>query len=125
MSTIKIEGWLTGALNIKRMYMPGVTITVTCPECSDERSQDMGARYISHPKINEPIEHDLYCPACEHEWSESVFLDVSYYVLDETARHRPGFDRMRLRGAIADCVQLDTMSRATASRLLAILDGPK
>lgn len=143
MSNIKIEGALTGSLDIKRFYMPGIKITVTCPECGDERSQDMGARYIGYPTINEPIEHNLYCPICEHEWSESVFLAVSYYVLDETAIERnPRTDALlnenrqlqqegrearakvnRLRGAIADCVGLDTISPATASRLLAIVDG--
>jgi hypothetical protein len=67
----------TGELDIKRLYLPGLVIRDTCPNCGKECSNDLGEVSTSYPVINAPTTYTLYCgDGCEHEWEIPIVIDM-------------------------------------------------
>ena len=59
-NNVKISGTPKGEIDIKRLYLPGVQITATCP-CGKELVKDFEEDYLSYPDFDEPISVYLYC----------------------------------------------------------------
>jgi hypothetical protein len=54
----------------KRVHLPGLILTDTCPNCTTPYERDFAVHpHLSYPKIGEPIELNAYCDVCGHEWS--------------------------------------------------------
>lgn len=63
-------------LDVKRFYLPGVTITDHCPSCRKLRHFDGDSEYISNPILNEPEAVTMYCEDCEENWEVDVVLTL-------------------------------------------------
>jgi len=74
---MKIEGTFSGELDIKRCYLPGVTLTDTCKKCGHEVTNDYESEYLSYPKVGTPTEISLYCPTCNFDWRVQVLLNLT------------------------------------------------
>lgn len=70
---IEILGELKGELEIKRMYLEGVTINCTCPKCDNKFIYD---QYLSYPDINKTMEMEFYCSECNYDWLEKITLSM-------------------------------------------------
>lgn len=77
---LKIQGKITGELEIKRFCMDGLVIQKECPKCGHTEEYD---QYLSYPVINKQFEMDLYCDECEHEWTLSAKLEMNLVVSDK------------------------------------------
>lgn len=64
-------------LDVKRFYLPGVTVSDTCPKCKGHVVEDFGADYLSYPVANVEFEHSMYCQKCDHNWKVDMILRVS------------------------------------------------
>lgn len=69
---------------IKRMYLPGVTLKATCPQCGNEIVHDMKTEYVDeYPAVGKPFVYTWCCGECENEWEVSVQLDITLTVLPQ------------------------------------------
>lgn len=55
----ELHGKVKGKLDIKRFYLPGMKLNATCPRCGNV------------------MEHSVYCPSCDHEWTIALRLNIS------------------------------------------------
>jgi len=62
---MKIEGKVTGEVDYKRFYLPGLKITAQCPVCKKDLLFDGDHDYISYPKLGSPSVVYFYCEACD------------------------------------------------------------
>lgn len=76
---VRVAGDAAGQLDVKRLGIPGVRLEVKCPKCGVEWTEELDGStgILSHPTVNAPSEIDLYCAACDHEWSVPVLLRMS------------------------------------------------
>ena len=75
---IQISGSPTASpTEVKRFYLPGVTIETTCPACGAVRQAFERHDYLSYPIANEPFEYWCSCGECDHEWTEMVILKIT------------------------------------------------
>ena len=66
----------------KRVYLPGVSVQGTCPECGRVITEDLDIHYLSYPAINAaaPSDYTFYCEddgGCGHEWTEEYHLRMT------------------------------------------------
>lgn len=82
----RIEGSCKGAeIDVKRFYVPGVTIHTECPKCGSQKQLDLGDDYLSHPVAGSPERVGFYCESetegpekyCNTEWDVKVILDIT------------------------------------------------
>lgn len=78
-----VTGAAKGEIEEKRLYLPGLQLQATCPECRAAYSRDFGDDYLSYPKVGEPEDLTLYCRECDHEWKIRVQLDVTMKILGD------------------------------------------
>lgn len=76
----KAKGSAQGTIDCKRFYLPGVSIEATCPECKVRNKVDLGSRYISYPRLNEPADFCVCCDECAEEFYVEVVLHVKLEV---------------------------------------------
>ena len=70
--------------SVKCLRLPGLVLAATCPECGAKRRVDLGKENrIEYPTIGAPFAMHFGCYECDHEWSATVQLDVSFRVLTE------------------------------------------
>ncbi len=75
---MKIEGTISGTLDVKRFYLPGVTIKDNCPKCGVELIKDFSnGEYLSYPTAGKPEKIHFWCEECDEEWSGEVILDIN------------------------------------------------
>lgn len=74
---VEINGTMDGTLNIKRCYMPGITVADHCPKCSTPWERDMEDHYISYPRVGVPHDVRGHCQECGHQWPVMVILRVT------------------------------------------------
>lgn len=67
----------------KRCYVP-VVLRGTCPACGGEFSRDFDDQYLSEPPCGVPFKEGMWCPRCDHEWTEMLQLDVTLRVLAQS-----------------------------------------
>jgi hypothetical protein len=83
-NNVKISGTPGGEINIKRLYLPGVQITATCP-CGNELVKDFEIDYLSYPAIDEPYNVYLPCENCnDAAVTVQVVLKVSLELVAPT-----------------------------------------
>lgn len=83
--SVEIIGEPTGEVDEKRLYLPGLVVQVTCPQCGRVTQQDYGvSHYLNHPDLNRPFHLSLYCSTCDHEWDVRVILRVKLEVVPKT-----------------------------------------
>lgn len=70
-----------GKLDIKRLRLPGVSISFRCPKCGEMRFADLGREYLSYPKVNEPTEFHSYCGPCDEASTVNIQLNVNLEVI--------------------------------------------
>ena len=76
--TFRVEGAVHSALDVKRLYFPGVVIRDVCPKCGGAWERDYGSNsYLSYPTVGTPFDLTLYCGECNHEWERRVRLDIT------------------------------------------------
>ena len=82
-ATSRVEGVMSGDLDVKRFYLPGVVIHSQCPKCGAEYARDMADSYLSYPTAGEPFAYGCYCAreGCEHEWEMMMRIDVTLSVV--------------------------------------------
>jgi hypothetical protein len=82
--TPTVEGFVKPGteIDVKRFYLPGVTLRATCPKCNHPWVHDMAHHYLSYPVANVPFEDNAYCPECEHEWTFRLRLNLSLGVVE-------------------------------------------
>jgi len=71
---LEILGQPEGEIEVKRFYLSGLQINVTCPECGESY---LWENYLSYPDINIPIDFGLACPECDYNWTEQIILNVN------------------------------------------------
>lgn len=81
-ATTRVEGTARGELDVKRCYLPGLTIRSQCsqcPKCGAAYAADLSDQYLSYPKVGEPEGWGCYCSKddCGHEWEVMLRLDVT------------------------------------------------
>lgn len=77
----KIVGKFTeGNIDVKRFYLPGISLESCCPKCGMKVTRDFGANYISYPVVGKPEPAYMYCEECDEEWRVSLILDISVRV---------------------------------------------
>ena len=77
-----VEGHVEGEISIKRMYLPGVTLKDTCPQCGYGVVHDMTSEYVTcYPVIGKPFNYTWCCGECENEWEVEVQLDIKLTVV--------------------------------------------
>jgi hypothetical protein len=64
-------------IDCKRMYFPGIKISVRCPECQHKGVKDLGQNCIYYPVIGEAMDMGFYCSKCEHEWMIPIVIDLT------------------------------------------------
>ncbi len=64
-------------LEIKRLHLPGFTISVACSSCDETLTWDGDVNSIPYPLIGEPETIELYCSECDIEVSRTVELNLS------------------------------------------------
>jgi hypothetical protein len=74
-------------LEIKRLYVPGVVLSGTCPKCEKVNNVDLGNQYLSYPKVDEPHDYGFYCEGCGHEWNRKIMVTLKVELLPEVS-HR-------------------------------------
>lgn len=93
MNQAKIEGELKpGELDVKRLYLPGVVVRATCPNCgvevvygSPEPKENNKTLCLSYPEANTPTTLGMYCgDGCEHEWTIPIRLNLSLEIIHES-----------------------------------------
>lgn len=70
----KVDG---GELEIKRLYLEGVSVVGECPKCDAPIDRDYSCEYLSYPDIGKYFEEGFYCETCDHEWSVQLKLDIN------------------------------------------------
>ena len=78
---MNVQSVTVGAeLDIKRFYLPGISIVSRCPKCNKEYSKDFSdtkdGHYLSFPNVNVPMEYFMYCDECDHDWPVMVTLKI-------------------------------------------------
>jgi hypothetical protein len=68
-------------LEIKRCYLPGVSLEGTCPKCGAPYARDCEDDYLSYPTVNEPFKETCYCAKCQHEWKVTLRLTITLEVV--------------------------------------------
>jgi len=63
-------------LEIKRFYLPGITLKDKCPKCGAEFIDDLGSSHLSYPIVGKEFNYDFYCEECYHEWSQPIILNI-------------------------------------------------
>ena len=76
MATITTKS-VDNRLDVKRFYLPGVTIKDNCPNCKTECVYDLTDHYLSHPKLNTPEDCVFYCDNCDNDWKIQVRLNLN------------------------------------------------
>lgn len=77
--SIQITGEMSGAIDCKRFYMPGVVATSVCPRCGNEAERDLSDPPMSYPVANKTMHLNFYHECAdgeEQEWSVPVRLIV-------------------------------------------------
>lgn len=77
---MQITGEPKGTIEVKRLYLPGVTAQWTCPSCGIDGGCDYGNEYLNYPDMNKAFDLHQWCPECNHEWSVKVVLSVQFHV---------------------------------------------
>jgi len=75
-NNVKISGKPEGQIDIKRLYLPGVTLTAKCP-CGGDATRDFALECMYYPVMNEPFDVSVYCPNCNKTVTVQVMLKVS------------------------------------------------
>lgn len=76
-------------IEVKRFYIPGVTVYSTCPNCMKEHKFDFDNEYISYPVVNAPEKVHFYCTDCDEagedvfEWTEELILRMTLESADK------------------------------------------
>jgi hypothetical protein len=65
-------------IDVKRFYVPGVTVCSECYNCGKPKEVNLGADYLSFPVTGKPIPVHFYCgeDACNSVWEVDVILDL-------------------------------------------------
>lgn len=74
-------------LEIKRLYLPGVILESTCPNCGQIVEMDLGVDYLSYPYVGSDTLY-FYHSECDNkdddeigcEWKVEISLDISVQV---------------------------------------------
>jgi hypothetical protein len=78
--SVRVKGKARGQLDVKRFYLPGVTISDDCPKCRREVAYPLSTgndRYLSYPIVGEPSDFHFYCHECGAEWTVRLLLTIS------------------------------------------------
>jgi len=74
----------TFEVDVKRFYLPGVSLEGKCPKCDGTVVEDFSREnYLSYPMANEVFEHGLYCEHCAHEWTVKLRLVLKLDLVEE------------------------------------------
>lgn len=79
----EIIGDCSGDLNIKRMYLPGLTIKSNCPKCGREESKDFSRDYLADAKVGSPTPVYFFCDDCTDDWQVQVQISITLEVISE------------------------------------------
>lgn len=74
---VTINGTATGTIDCKRLQLPGVSLSSTCPGCGETVTHDLDDYYLSHPTIGEPESYDFEhhdCPKPTGEWDSTEWV---------------------------------------------------
>jgi hypothetical protein len=63
--------------DVKRFYLPGVSVICKCKTCKKDVQKDFGDNYLSYPTTNEPFSHTMYCSECDGETVIWLKLNLS------------------------------------------------
>jgi len=74
---MEIMGKISGKIDVKRFYMPGLLIRDDCPSCGASEMKDMSHQYVSYPNIGAKILFGFYCDECEHEWEKNIIINIT------------------------------------------------
>ena len=64
-----VQGVPSGRMDEKRFYLPGVSVTSTCPICRRACKVDLGHDAMNYPKMNEQSYIYFYCDK-DHDEAE-------------------------------------------------------
>jgi len=57
-------------IDVKRFYIPGVTVRAECPECGAVHESDLGVDYLSYPELGKPEPVYFICEDGEDHYVE-------------------------------------------------------
>jgi len=78
---MKIEGELTGNLEIKRFYLEGLKITEKCPKCGKEI---IHKTCLSYPEINGIEQIWFVCEDCDdYNFGKRIQVNISIIEVDD------------------------------------------
>ena len=79
----RIVGEAAGEIDVKRLFLPGVFYKGECPACKAEVTRNYGKEdYLSYPVAGENFVETIYCRECDHEFCETLRLDVTLSVVE-------------------------------------------
>lgn len=68
--------------NIKRCYVDGATIEVSCEKCGEILVTDFGAQYLSYPTVGEESLAYFYCEKCDEEYELPITIKSATMVME-------------------------------------------
>jgi hypothetical protein len=84
---MKLVGTVEGEnIDVKRFYLPGISIKGVCPKCQAPWEHSFGENYLSYPTVGAVMRVGGYCQECDHEWSMGVVLSMSLSLVGETQK---------------------------------------
>lgn len=80
MSTHKVPDG-TELYDIKRFYLPGITVTRKCPHCNAIMTWDGSEEYLCSPNVGKFHFH-FYCQACDEESYFDANLSINIEIAE-------------------------------------------
>lgn len=68
-------------IDVKRLYLPGCSISDACPSCGSVVNVDFEQDYLSYPTANVPMWYGFYCHSCDRDWQRKIMLTLSVELL--------------------------------------------
>ncbi len=86
----EVKGTAVGKSQVKRFYIPGLSVSDTCPACGNTVVHDLSKdpHYIGYPTFGEEFDYGFYCPEdgygkhCGQSWSVRMKLVVTLEMID-------------------------------------------
>lgn len=105
----------------KHFRMPGARIHTRCPSCNAEVINSFNDNFFRNPVVNEELEFDCYCDACEHEWSIPCVIEMNFRIVGDSAREDE-LKESRAQGAVEHASRLARIAARKLSEALDDLD---
>lgn len=84
--TSRVTGKCRSEIDIKRLYLPGISVYSNCPRCEKEHKVDLEDYPLSYPVSGGASDVNFYCDddvCVGMEWSESVLLEILVEIANE------------------------------------------